>query len=194
MDVVVTPGAVLEGSVSVPGDKSIAHRWLILAAAAAGRSRLVGLPPSLDVRSTAVCLAAITDKARPSLDVFARNASPGVERRGSTWNEDLRESFDLPLEVEGQGRPGLVPPAEALDCGNFAQKRTQAVNVRAVIEDILGHGNTPGTMLPGQLEHEAFLRSEKAGGLLFTDAEIAEFDKLAKEGRVRFSPKTLKPA
>src|SRR5438132_290351 len=38
---------------------------------------------------------------------------------------------------------------EALDGGAFAQKRTQAVNVRAVIEDILGHGNTPGTMLPG---------------------------------------------
>ena len=73
-------------------------------------------------------------------------------------------------------------------------KRTQAVNVRAVIEDILGHGNTPGTMLPGQLEHEAFLRSEKAGGLIFTDAEVAEFDKLAKEARVRFSPGSLKPA
>jgi LDH2 family malate/lactate/ureidoglycolate dehydrogenase len=83
---------------------------------------------------------------------------------------------------------------EALDCGAFAQKRTQAVNVRAVIEDILGHGNTPGTMLPGQLEHEAFLRSEKAGGLIFTDAEIAEFEKLAQEGRVRFSAKSLKPA
>jgi len=82
---------------------------------------------------------------------------------------------------------------EALDCGNFAQKRTQAVNVRAVIEDILGHGNTPGTMLPGQLEHEAFLRTEKAGGLIFTDAEVAEFDKLADEGRVRFNPKNLKP-
>jgi LDH2 family malate/lactate/ureidoglycolate dehydrogenase len=81
---------------------------------------------------------------------------------------------------------------EALDCGAFAQGRTQAVNVRAVIEDVLGHGNTPGTMLPGQPEHEAFLRSEKAGGLIFTDAEVAEFDKLAKEGRVRFSVKGLK--
>jgi len=83
---------------------------------------------------------------------------------------------------------------EALDCGSFAQKRTQAVNVRAVIEDILGHGNSPGTMLPGQLEHEAFLRSQKVGGLIFTDAEVAEFDKLAKEARVRFSPGSLKPA
>lgn len=82
---------------------------------------------------------------------------------------------------------------EALDCGAFAQKRTQAVNVRAVLEDILGHGNQPGTLLPGQLEHEAFLRSEKAGGLIFTDAEIAEFDKLAEEGRVRFNAKNLKP-
>jgi 3-phosphoshikimate 1-carboxyvinyltransferase len=118
MDIVVTPGPALEGSVAVPGDKSIAHRWLILAATAAGRSRLVGLPSSLDVRSTAACLAAVTDKARPSLDVFARNASPGVEPGGSTWNEDSREPLDLPLEVEGQGRAGLIPPAETLDCGN----------------------------------------------------------------------------
>ena len=118
MDIVVTPSPTLEGSVAVPGDKSIAHRWLILSATAAGPSRLVGLPSSLDVRSTAACLAAVTDKARPSLDVFARNASPGVERGGSTWNENSPEPLDLPLEVEGQGRAGLVPPAETLDCGN----------------------------------------------------------------------------
>ena len=83
---------------------------------------------------------------------------------------------------------------DALDCGNFAQKRTQKQNVNAVLQDILGHGNTPGTMLPGELEHRASVRSEKAGGLLFTDAEIAEFEKLAKEGRVRFSRNGLKEA
>ena len=118
MDVVVTPGGTLEGSLSVPGDKSIAHRWLILAATGAGPSRLAGLPLSLDVRSTAACLAAVTDKARPSLDVFARNASPGVERGGSTWNEGSSGSFDRTLEVEGQGRSGLVAPEKTLDCGN----------------------------------------------------------------------------
>ena len=83
---------------------------------------------------------------------------------------------------------------DALDCGEFAQKRTQKQNVNAVIQDILGHGNTPGTLLPGQLEHQAYERSQKAGGLLFTDAEIAEFEKLSKEGHVRFGKAALKPA
>jgi LDH2 family malate/lactate/ureidoglycolate dehydrogenase len=106
----------------------------------------------------------------------------------SRWNQGPNDEKRTPSFFFQAIKP------EALDCGGFAQKRTQAVNVRAVIEDILGHGNTPGTMLPGQLEHEAFLRSEKAGGLLFTDAEIAEFDKLADEARVRFNPKNLKPA
>jgi len=105
----------------------------------------------------------------------------------SRWNQGSPDEKRTPSFLFQAIKP------EALDCGSFAQKRTQAVNVRAVIEDILGHGNTPGTMLPGQLEHEAFLRSEKAGGLIFTDAEIGEFDKLAEEAHVRFSPKTLKP-
>jgi LDH2 family malate/lactate/ureidoglycolate dehydrogenase len=104
----------------------------------------------------------------------------------SRWNQGAPDEKRTPAFYFQCIRP------EALDCGAFAQKRNQAVNVRAVIEDILGHGNTPGTMLPGQLEHEAFLRSEKAGGLVFTDAEIAEFEKIAKEARVRFTSKDLK--
>ncbi|MFN2543604.1 MAG: hypothetical protein ABR600_03395, partial [Actinomycetota bacterium] len=40
----ILPGGAFGGTVSVPGDKSIAHRWLILAALASGRSELRGLP------------------------------------------------------------------------------------------------------------------------------------------------------
>jgi L-2-hydroxycarboxylate dehydrogenase (NAD+) len=83
---------------------------------------------------------------------------------------------------------------EALDLGAFARGRSQAANVKAVIEDILGHGNTPGTMLPGEVEHRAALKSEKAGGLLFTDVEVAEFAKFAREGGVAFDPKSLRAA
>lgn len=118
MDIVVTPGGTLRGTVTVPGDKSIAHRWLILAATAMGPSRLVGVPPSLDVRSTAACLAAVTEKARPPLDVFARNARPAVQAAGSTWNAESDETLGSTLEVEGQGRSGLVAPTGRLDCGN----------------------------------------------------------------------------
>ena len=118
MDAVVASGGTLRGSAVVPGDKSIAHRWLILASTASGRSRLVGLPPSLDVRSTALCLAAVTEKPRPPLDLFARNAASAVESGGSTWNAGSDTALIPTLEVEGRGRSALLAPTVPLDCGN----------------------------------------------------------------------------
>jgi len=73
---------------------------------------------------------------------------------------------------------------EAMSAGAFACGRNQASNVKAVIEDVLGHGNSPPDgkcILPGQIEHNAAVRSEKAGGLIFTDAEIAAFVEIAKD-------------
>jgi 3-phosphoshikimate 1-carboxyvinyltransferase len=118
MRIRVIPGGRLQGTARVPGDKSIAHRWLILACTASSRSRLTGLPGALDVRSTASCLAELTLKARPALDLWARNASSGVEGGGSTWNDTPRGAPNGTLEVEGQGRDGLIEPRAGLDCGN----------------------------------------------------------------------------
>lgn len=69
---------------------------------------------------------------------------------------------------------------DAISSGMFAQGRSQAQNVKAVLADILGHGNE-GCMLPGQLEAEAAARSEKAGGLLFSKAEVEALDEIAHE-------------
>jgi 3-phosphoshikimate 1-carboxyvinyltransferase len=104
--------------VRVPGDKSIAHRWLILASTANGTSRLVGVPPSLDVRSTAACLAEVCTPARPALEAWSRNAPDHAEGHRSTWNLEDQGPVETPLEVEGEGRQGLVEPGRALDCGN----------------------------------------------------------------------------
>jgi L-2-hydroxycarboxylate dehydrogenase (NAD+) len=62
----------------------------------------------------------------------------------------------------------------------FAKGRSQADNVKAVLTDILGHGNEK-CMLPGQLEAEAAKRSEKAGGLLFSKAEVEALNEIAHE-------------
>jgi len=51
----VTP-AVIGGQTEAPGDKSIAHRALMLASLASGFSRITRLPRGADVRSTAQCL------------------------------------------------------------------------------------------------------------------------------------------
>ncbi|HUL85189.1 MAG TPA: 3-phosphoshikimate 1-carboxyvinyltransferase [Actinomycetota bacterium] len=114
----IQPGGTLRGTARVPGDKSIAHRWLILAATARGSSRMVDLPPSLDVRSTASSLARVTLKARPALDIWTANAAAGVEPPGSTWNAGLETSSYRVLELEGEGRAGLRGSVEPLDCGN----------------------------------------------------------------------------
>lgn len=69
---------------------------------------------------------------------------------------------------------------DALSGHNFARGRSQTDNLAAVISDILGHGNE-AAILPGQLEAAARQRSDAAGGLLFTAAEIAEFNQLAAD-------------
>jgi 3-phosphoshikimate 1-carboxyvinyltransferase len=114
----VAPGRRLAGTVRVPGDKSIAHRWLILAATARGRSRLVEVPPSLDVRSTAACLAALYPAARRALEGWFRNDVGRAEGHGSTWNPGVRDRVDAAREVEGEGRDAVVAPGADLDCGN----------------------------------------------------------------------------
>jgi L-2-hydroxycarboxylate dehydrogenase (NAD+) len=69
---------------------------------------------------------------------------------------------------------------DAMNGGAFALGRNQAENVKAVIRDVLGHGNG-SCMLPGQLEAEAAARSARNGGLLFSVAEIAAFNEIAAE-------------
>ncbi len=69
---------------------------------------------------------------------------------------------------------------DAISSGMFAKGRNQAGNVKAVIDDILGHGNE-NCLLPGQPEAENARHSAAAGGLLFTDAEVAAFNELAEE-------------
>jgi LDH2 family malate/lactate/ureidoglycolate dehydrogenase len=75
--------------------------------------------------------------------------------------------------------------------GDFALGRTQAQNVKAVLADIVGHGNEK-CLLPGQLEAQAAAASERSGGLLFTQAEIDAFASMAAEAKTPFDAKTFK--
>ncbi|HEX2202219.1 MAG TPA: 3-phosphoshikimate 1-carboxyvinyltransferase [Longimicrobium sp.] len=84
----------VQGDLAVPGDKSITHRALMLAAAAHGESRLSGLLPGEDCRSTASVLRALgCDVPPPPHD--------GGEVR-----------------VAGRGPEAWRAPAAPLDCGN----------------------------------------------------------------------------
>ncbi len=75
--------------------------------------------------------------------------------------------------------------------GEFAQGRDQSANVKAVIQDILGHGNEK-CMLPGQPEAMSAKQSDEQGGLLFSAAEIDAFAHIAQEAGVPFDTKKYK--
>ncbi len=86
------PGGPLRGTLALPGDKSISHRALLIAALAEGTSRLDGVLDSEDCRATAGALA--------RMGVDLREVSPG------SW------------VVEGRGPDGLRAPDRPLDLGN----------------------------------------------------------------------------
>jgi LDH2 family malate/lactate/ureidoglycolate dehydrogenase len=82
----------------------------------------------------------------------------------------------------------MRPDALAVE---FAAGRDQKANVKAVLEDILGHGNS-GAMLPGQMEAAGARLSDQHGGLLFTQAEVDALGHIAEEAKVAFDPRSLK--
>ena len=89
--VVIRPARNILGSLRVPGDKSISHRYAMLAALAPGRSRFENYSPGADCNSTLGCVRAL----------------------GCTVDRDEKNA----VIIDGLG-PGLRAPATALDCGN----------------------------------------------------------------------------
>jgi LDH2 family malate/lactate/ureidoglycolate dehydrogenase len=105
----------------------------------------------------------------------------------SRWNVGPKEEKRTPNFFFQCIRP------EAIDCEDFAGNRTQKQNVKAVIDDILGHGNEKA-ILPGQLEALGAALTEKHGGLLFTAAEVKALEEIAHEAGVTFDTASFKTA
>jgi L-2-hydroxycarboxylate dehydrogenase (NAD+) len=94
-----------------------------------------------------------------------------------------RGRFKTGAEDETKRTPSfffLAIHPEALSGGRYASGRDAHSNLKAVLGDILGHGNE-AALLPGQPEAESARRSAMAGGLLFTRAELDAFDQIAAE-------------
>ncbi|MGH9627484.1 MAG: 3-phosphoshikimate 1-carboxyvinyltransferase, partial [Bryobacteraceae bacterium] len=79
------------GSVRVPGDKSISHRYAMLASVAEGVSRIHNYSTGADCQSTLGCM------------------------RGLGVNIACKDDA---VEIHGRGLDGLKEPAAALDAGN----------------------------------------------------------------------------
>src|SRR5437870_4978581 len=73
----VEPATRVAGTLRVPGDKSIAHRALILGALADGESVITGLPPGEDVRATVACLRSLGVRLSPVSPSPARGEASG---------------------------------------------------------------------------------------------------------------------
>lgn len=89
--IVIRPAGRFGGRLRVPGDKSIAHRYALLAGLAAGRSVVRNYAPGADCRSTRSCLEAL-----------------GVRIEGAASM----------LTLIGRGSRGFSSPAGPLDAGN----------------------------------------------------------------------------
>jgi 3-phosphoshikimate 1-carboxyvinyltransferase len=92
----VRPARRVKGTVGLAGDKSISHRYALLAALATGRSTITQFSLGADCAATLDCLAAAgVEIAR------TRSADRG-----------------LTVDIEGRGLRGLRPPASPLDARN----------------------------------------------------------------------------
>jgi 3-phosphoshikimate 1-carboxyvinyltransferase len=87
----IQPGKKIEGVVELPGDKSISHRYAILAALAEGGSEISNYASAADCRSTLDCLERLGVKV---------------------------ELKDRVARVHGRGLDGLVAPRRTLDAEN----------------------------------------------------------------------------
>ncbi|MBZ5673018.1 MAG: 3-phosphoshikimate 1-carboxyvinyltransferase [Acidobacteriia bacterium] len=58
----ISPARAIEGVITLPGDKSISHRYGMLASIAAGRSTIANYSTGADCQSTLACMAALGAK------------------------------------------------------------------------------------------------------------------------------------
>jgi len=92
---IVAPASRVEGRIAVPGDKSISHRYAMLAALAGGTSRFEGMSSGADTGATLSCLRQL----------------------GVTIRERATEAGRA-IEIDGRGIGGLSAPGRTLDAAN----------------------------------------------------------------------------
>ena len=95
--VMVRPAQRVRGRVRPPGDKSISHRYAMLAAIADGPSTIHGYSTGADCASTLRCLRGLGVQ----IDDAGRDSASGLD-----------------IRIAGRGIRGLNAPANVLDAGN----------------------------------------------------------------------------
>ena len=109
MNIPLRPASELFGSITVPGDKSISHRALILNALAQGSAIIDGFTPNADCLSTIGCLQALGVE---------------IEQNGNH------------VRLRSPGWSGLRSPINPLDCGNSGTSMRLLAGVAAGISGV----------------------------------------------------------
>ncbi len=91
MDRTISPTAGVRGAIRLPGDKSVSHRYGMLASIAEGVSEITNYSSGADCASTLACMRALGVE---------------VDREGDR------------VRIRGVGLDGLRAPERRLDCGN----------------------------------------------------------------------------
>lgn len=92
MEITIRPAKSINATITVPGDKSISHRALMLGAIAQGRTVIKNLSPAVDCQSTIRCLRQL-----------------GIA---------IARADQHTVTVDGCGLHGLSEPKNVLDAGN----------------------------------------------------------------------------
>jgi 3-phosphoshikimate 1-carboxyvinyltransferase len=87
----ISPARSVSGSVLIPGDKSISHRYAMLSSIAEGTTKIHNYSTGADCQSTLGCMRAL---------------GINIEKTGND------------VSVHGRGLSGLKEPADTLDAGN----------------------------------------------------------------------------
>src|SRR5258708_4519685 len=87
----ISPAQRISGTVRLPGDKSISHRYAMLAAVAEGTTRIRNYSTGADCQSTLEAVSAL---------------GAGIERQADQ------------IVIHGRGLEGLTAPVADLDAGN----------------------------------------------------------------------------
>ena len=105
---IIAPARTIAGTVEVPGDKSISHRYAILAGLAAGRSEIANFSTAADCRSSLECMAQLGAE----VENIAENGGAAAGTRPASPAVAM-------VAITGGGACGAAARKRAARCGEL---------------------------------------------------------------------------
>jgi 3-phosphoshikimate 1-carboxyvinyltransferase len=115
MQEIIAPARAIEGIIGLPGDKSISHRYAMLAAIAEGETTIANYSTGADCQSTLACVEALGAKVERRK--VAKVADDGGESgaNGTKVGDDANDDGQIIIAIRGGA---LNEPLGELDAGN----------------------------------------------------------------------------